>query len=274
VRSFVPTVVLSSEAMGRAKSSQMPRTRALHVIRLARGDIARVLRCEEALFRFFPDRDFALMCDGASDASVVMGVGARDGGASLVNVALARQKGVRLIRRFTGGGTVVVDRDTLFVSFAMSSESVGVDASATYPRDVMRELGKTYGEVFARDREFALRENDYVFGDLKFGGNAQAIARGRFLHHTSFLYDYDDENMGLLKTPTRAPTYRNGRTHDAFVTTLKERGYTREHVFEGVCEAMRERGFETRELAFEDVEREAEEARARATHKWDTTEVL
>ena len=32
------------------------------------------------------------------------------------------------------------------------------------------------------------RENDYVLGDVKFGGNAQAVTRGDFVHHTSFLW--------------------------------------------------------------------------------------
>lgn len=49
---------------------------------------------------------------------------------------------------------------------------------------------------------------DYCFGERKFGGNAQAITRGRWLHHTTFLWDFDDCNMGLLKHPERAPAYR------------------------------------------------------------------
>lgn len=42
----------------------------------------------------------------------------------------------------------------------------------------------------------------------KFGGNAQAITRQRWLHHTSFLWDFKPENMQLLKAPVRAPDYR------------------------------------------------------------------
>lgn len=49
---------------------------------------------------------------------------------------------------------------------------------------------------------------DYVFGDRKFGGNAQSITRGRFLHHTSFLWDYQDARMAYLRHPDRAPAYR------------------------------------------------------------------
>ena len=49
---------------------------------------------------------------------------------------------------------------------------------------------------------------DYCFGDVKFGGNAQAITKQRFLHHTSLLWDYKKERMKLLKHPAKIPDYR------------------------------------------------------------------
>ena len=49
---------------------------------------------------------------------------------------------------------------------------------------------------------------DYTYGEQKFGGNAQAITKQRWLHHTSFLWDFDDSNMALLKHPSRVPKYR------------------------------------------------------------------
>ena len=50
--------------------------------------------------------------------------------------------------------------------------------------------------------------SDYIFGDRKFGGNAQAITRQRWLHHTSFLWDFRDDRMALLQHPEKAPEYR------------------------------------------------------------------
>lgn len=71
--------------------------------------------------------------------------------------------------------------------------------------------------------QFKLREHDYVFGDKKvqqsrrnnttyytlltrvisprltqFGGNAQSITKDRWVHHTSFLWDFDPANMDYL----------------------------------------------------------------------------
>lgn len=69
-----------------------------------------------------------------------------------------------------------------------------------------------------------LRENDYVIDDsMKVGGNAQCIVRDRWLHHTSFLWDFDDDDMRYLALPQKRPTYRGDRTHSSFITRLAPR---------------------------------------------------
>jgi len=69
---------------------------------------------------------------------------------------------------------------------------------------------------------FSLQDVDYCFGDLKVGGNAQSITRGRWVHHTSFLADYKQEDMDLLSLPQNRPEYRGDRTHSQFLTTLRQ----------------------------------------------------
>ena len=44
-----------------------------------------------------------------------------------------------------------------------------------------------------------MRENDYLFGFHKIGGNAQSIIKDRWVHHTSFLWDYKPERMRYLQ---------------------------------------------------------------------------
>ena len=85
--------------------------------------------------------------------------------------------------------------------------------------------GKAMEALFpsSTGRNFSLRENDYVFGEKKVGGNAQSISKNRFIHHTSFLYDYDKTLMNLLKSPQKQPEYREKRAHDDFVSTLKSK---------------------------------------------------
>ena len=55
--------------------------------------------------------------------------------------------GISLIRRFTGGGTVIVDNNTVFVSFIMNNKHV---ASQPYPRELMSWTEKIYNPVFER----------------------------------------------------------------------------------------------------------------------------
>lgn len=105
----------------------------------------------------------------------------------------------------------------------------------SYPKAVMQWSRDFYRPIFSPYGDFNLREHgeelcrsfayetylaqekeklkgnctvDYVFGELKFGGNAQAITKQRWLHHTSFLWTFEPERMSLLKHPVKTPAYR------------------------------------------------------------------
>lgn len=141
---------------------------------------------------------------------------------ALVDISAAHRDGVTVIKRFSGGGTVVVDADTQFVSFILNAEAT--PDLQLFPVPLMQWTGELYGGVeggvFADVPGFRLRENDYVVGDKKVGGNAQSISKGRWLHHTSFLWDFREEMMQYLKHPAKTPAYREGRTHLDFLTPL------------------------------------------------------
>ncbi|XP_043712088.1 uncharacterized protein LOC122660902 isoform X2 [Telopea speciosissima] len=138
----------------------------------------------------------------------------------LLELKLVLQDKVPVVRRFTGGGTVVVDPGTIFVTFICNKDAV--PNVELYPRPIMSWSGLIYEDVFRGIADFHLRENDYVFGNYKFGGNAQSISRRRWIHHTSFLWDYEDKNMAYLKVPRRAPEYRSARSHVEFVCRMKD----------------------------------------------------
>ncbi len=201
---------------------------------------------------------------------IIMGIGGKP--ERLLNVEKVQNDKVLVIKRFSGGGTVVVDHSSLWTTFiGRVDDFPNVQA---YPKDIMKwsadeifqnvfegfELGckedqkhndkktlvidtKSCGlasmnnskanmrvsqihhqttsdppHVFPR---FNLRENDYVLGDHKVGGNAQSIIKGGWLHHTSFLWDYDNVNMQYLTLPEKRPDYRGDRQHDDFLVKLK-----------------------------------------------------
>ncbi|XP_034711845.1 uncharacterized protein LOC117934279 isoform X2 [Vitis riparia] len=127
---------------------------------------------------------------------------------------------IPVIRRYTGGGTVVVDCGTVFVTFICNKDAV--PGLQPYPQPIMSWSSLLYALVFRGFGDFSLRENDYVFGNHKFGGNAQSITKNRWIHHTSFLWDYEARNMAYLKLPARAPEYRVARDHLEFICRMKD----------------------------------------------------
>ncbi|XP_038698515.1 uncharacterized protein LOC119996076 isoform X2 [Tripterygium wilfordii] len=156
---------------------------------------------------------------------------------------------VPVIRRFTGGGTVIVDNGTIFVTLICNKDAV--PAVQPYPRSIMSWSNLFYGQVFQGIGDFQLRENDYVFGDRKFGGNAQSITKSRWIHHTSFLWDYEVGNMAFLKQPARAPKYRLARDHDEFICRMKDY-MSRSDFIEKTVEAV-EAHFSLKQVSLETI---------------------
>lgn len=123
---------------------------------------------------------------------------------------------VPIIRRFSGGGTVVVDENTLFITFLFNAEEINVPCRI----DAIHHYLEAFWQRVFHPHPFRLVENDYVLGEKKMGGNAQYLSKNRWLHHTSFLWNFEPKRMELLSYPQKTPTYRLGRTHVDFLTSL------------------------------------------------------
>ena len=203
---------------------EMSLSQPANLVRLVRTSglcILRQLRLEEKLLRSPGAGNWCLLNDGTPDRSVVLGISGKPH--QLVDVRRALDDGVRVIKRFSGGGTVIVDRDTQFVTLVMNAAAV--PDLALFPRQIMDWTGSLYGGrphgVFADVPGWQLRENDYVIGERKVGGNAQSISKDRWLHHTSFLWDFREETMKYLTNPAKQPRYRANRSHSDFLAPLK-----------------------------------------------------
>lgn len=77
--------------------------------------------------------------------------------AELVDIKSVLRDGVPVIRRFTGGGTVIVDSGTVFVTLICNKEAVA--GLQPYPRPIMSWSGLFYAKVFQGIGDFHLREN-------------------------------------------------------------------------------------------------------------------
>lgn len=172
------------------------------------------LQLEEFLLRN-KEENYCLINVGSKPA-IVMGVSGKAN--EWIDVSRAEKNKVPIIKRFSGGGTVFVDTNTLFVSFIFNKKTFDFDP---FPEPIHRWAESLYQNVFTM-KGFSLKENDYVIGEKKFGGNAQYIRKDRWLYHTTFLWDYKQENMDYLIYPPKTPSYRNKRSHGEFLCSLKE----------------------------------------------------
>lgn len=168
--------------------------------------ILQQLHIEEALLRT-ETGPWCLINTGAPDA-IVMGISGNVD--SLVDISHAQRLNAPIIRRYSGGGTVYIDADTIFITLIGNGEQT--------PHSLLEFGHQLYAPLFPP--HFALQANDYVIGDRKIGGNAQYLQRHRWVHHTSFLWNFDTAKMQSLHLPVRRPDYRCDRPHHTFLTTL------------------------------------------------------
>lgn len=183
----------------------------IRLIELENTPIVEQLKLEEALLRAHTG-NYCIINHGAPPA-IVMGISGKE---ELLIHPSAREQNIPIIRRFSGGGTVIVDEDTIFITFIFDADT---HPFSPYPEPIYRWTESIYKDVFPEG--FVLRENDYALHEKKFGGNAQYIRKNRWLHHSTLLFDFQKNHMTHLKHPQKTPKYRAGRSHDDFLTPLK-----------------------------------------------------
>lgn len=186
--------------------------RALHYLRIHNMPILQQLQLEEALLRT-DSRNWCLVNDGAPPA-VVLGIS----NPPEAHLDRTRSLNIPLVRRFSGGGSVVVDENTLFVSFICNTQEMGI---SPFPKQVLH-WSAAHFEKSLQPHPFRVHENDFAMDNRKFGGNAQYLTRTRFVHHSTLLWDYSEERMSLLSLPPKQPAYRQARAHRDFLCRLKD----------------------------------------------------
>jgi lipoate-protein ligase A len=135
-------------------------------------------------------------------------------------VDACRADGVPILRRTSGGGTVVVGPGSLNVSVILpESAAPGLSAVDKAHRYVLDWIAQSFRQAGA---PVSLEgRGDLVLGDRKCGGSAQRRLKHWFMVHCSILYDFPIERIGrYLANPRRQPDYRQGRDHHDFLSNL------------------------------------------------------
>jgi lipoate---protein ligase len=150
--------------------------------------------------------------------AVVLGASCRL--AEDVNEAACVAEGVPILRRSSGGGTVLLGGGCLCFSLVLAFDRdlalAQIPTSYVYILD--RTLDALAGVVPGLERAGT---SDLAAGGRKFSGNAQQRKRTHLLHHGTLLYGFDLDLVGrYLRLPERQPEYRANRAHGEFLVNL------------------------------------------------------
>ncbi len=219
-----------------------------HLLQLENTPILEQLQLEEALLRA-DDRNWILINRGTPPA-IVMGISGKP-------ETLLHSQPYPLIKRFSGGGTVVVDEETLFITLLGNHTALSF---TPFPEKLMRWTDQFYSPL-----GITLRDNDYVIGDRKCGGNAQYIQKNRWLHHTSFLWNFSPERLSCLKIPQKQPPYRQDRPHTDFLTPLSAHFESSDTFLTGLIDQL------SHHLPIEEITLDAAESALHTPHRKTTS---
>ena len=132
-----------------------------------------------------------------------------------VDAERCAEDGVPVLRRASGGGTVLQGPGCLNVSLVVSLDArAGLrDVTRSY-RWVLKRAIEALGLAGARRRGIS----DLALGERKFAGSAQKRTPRALLHHSSILWDFDLELVSrYLREPAKRPDYRGTRAHAEFL---------------------------------------------------------
>jgi lipoate-protein ligase A len=137
-----------------------------------------------------------------------------------VHLAACKTDGVPILRRASGGGTVVQGPGCLSYALVLPIELH--PALATIRSSYRFILERMARALHRWEPTTAFRGiSDLAIGEMKISGNAQRRQRRTILCHGTILHGMPLEVIDrYLKQPQRQPDYRANRPHETFLRTL------------------------------------------------------
>ncbi len=139
----------------------------------------------------------------------------------VVDAEACARLGVDVLKRSTGGGSVLQTGDVLNYSLVMPTPA-SLDPKPGF-RSGLNLICAILAALGIEGRPEGT--SDVAVGDRKISGNAQARRWGAVLLHGTLLVDFDrDLADAVLRHPPREPYYRRGRSHRDFLVTVRDLG--------------------------------------------------
>ena len=131
-------------------------------------------------------------------------------------------RGIPVLRRCSGGGTVLQGPGCLNYALVLKIAEGGVLSSITQTNALIMSEIRNALQPLVQGRMEIQGTSDLTLNDAKFCGNAQRRKKGFLLFHGVFLLEM---NLDLiekhLSVPAKQPRYRQNRAHRDFLVNLK-----------------------------------------------------
>jgi len=139
-----------------------------------------------------------------------------------LNLEQVMKDKIPVVRRASGGGTVVQGKGCLNYSLVLSKEKTPQvsDLGVSY-QFILKKIVLALRELHIETDYFPISDIAMIKNRKKVSGNAQKRGRRFILHHGTILYDFDiDLIERYLKIPLAIPEYREDRSHKEFVANV------------------------------------------------------
>ena len=150
------------------------------------------LALEEYIFSAMPrEREYLYLWQ--NDNAII--IGRHQNTLAEIDQSFVDQKGIRVVRRLSGGGAVYHDMGNLNFTFIVDAKAGSQVDLRTFCLRIAEALGDLGLDAQVDGR------NDILVNGCKVSGNAQYIKEGRIMHHGTLLFDSDLTVLGQALRP-------------------------------------------------------------------------
>ncbi len=180
------------------------------------------LACDEALLELAEDGQGGEVLRVWEPRQYFVVVGYSNKAAVEVNLPFCQLNTIPVLRRCSGGGTVLQGPGCLNYSLVLRlADSAPLLNIPTTNAFVLKQHQAVLSVLLRAPVEMR-GQTDLAIGGLKFSGNAQRRKKHFLLFHGSFLLHLDMSMVeGALHLPSRQPDYRLNRSHSDFLMNLR-----------------------------------------------------
>ncbi len=163
------------------------------------------------LFRFFESKASVVVLSASNKAEIE------------TNTTACAANKVPILKRKGGGGCVVLGPGCLILTFAFDAQNVFGN------KEYFNQINHLWIDALKAVGVTNIAQNgisDICIKDKKIVGTSIFRKKHLLVYQGSLLVDPNMVLINqLLKYPSRAPEYREGRSHEGFLTSLKAEGY-------------------------------------------------